>query len=46
MTMMEISAGIFDVRISKLEYWTGLVRDVRNMTSAWIRADLKRFGEE
>ena len=46
MTLMEISAGIFDIRINKLEYWTRIAKDVRNMTSAWIKADLKRFGIE
>lgn len=43
MTLMEIAADTFGVNAGTLENWTGMARDVRNHTTAWIKADLKRF---
>ena len=43
MTLMEIAAEAFGVNAGTLEHWTGMARDVRNHTTAWIKADLKRF---
>lgn len=43
MTLMEIAADTFGVNAGTLEHWTGMARDVRNHTTAWIKADLKRF---
>lgn len=45
MTLMEIAAETFGVNAGTLEHWTGMARAVRNHTSAWIKTDLKRFGE-
>lgn len=43
LTLMEIAADTFGVNAGTLEHWTGMARDVRNHTTAWIKADQKRF---
>lgn len=43
MTLMEIAAETFGVNAGTLEHWTGMARDVRNHTTAWIMTDLNRF---
>lgn len=43
MALMEIAANVFHVNVGSLRHWTSLAWEVRNRTTAWIKADLKRF---
>ena len=43
MTLMEIAANTFGINAGTFAYWTRMTKDVRNHTTAWIKADIKRF---
>lgn len=43
MSLMEVAADTFGIRAGTFEYWTGMARDVRNHTTAWIVSDRERF---
>ena len=43
MTLIEVAANTFYVIAGTFEHWTGMAREVRNHTTAWIISDRKRF---
>ena len=39
MCLVEFSNNRKHINMKSLEYWTGLIRDVRIMTASWIKSD-------
>ena len=39
MCLVEFSYNRQHINMKSLEYWTGLIRDVRIMTASWIKSD-------